>query len=887
LKFNFGEQPFGKMVAQILINISMKYTLLLTFLCFFGLLQAQDVGQKVSPNLHTILSQRSSHEQLFTLVVADVAGFQAFLQRENIAANIIQIYLPAQIVIVKTTLSILRTHLLPDRQLLFADISERQPQEELSVSGLDLSLNKVNLAHHLFPTTNGAGLTVSIKEERFDVTDIDFLGRYQASPSASSRTATHASIMATILGGGGNSFYNGKGAAWGATLTSANFSNLLPENDYKALNISVQNHSYGVGIENYYGAEAVAYDASVVEQPELLHVFSAGNRGNQASETGIYKGLTNVANLTGAFKMAKNVLTVGSLDLTGNVPLLSSKGPAYDGRVKPELVALGQDGSSGAAALTSGVGLLLQQAFLEEYSEKADASLVKAILINSADDVGAPGLDFQSGYGSVNAWRALETIKERRIQSGMVKSGEVEHIPITVPENARNLKITLVWSDTPAAANAEQALENDLDLELRKEDEIWLPWVLNVAPHLDSLNLPSVRKKDHINNVEQITVENPTAGSYDIFVNSFQSSTSAQIFNLAYQWDTMESFQWTFPTRDDAIEAGQALYVRWETTFDTPIARLEYALDGGDWQLLADSVQLSNNYYVWQTPQTFATTVLRLIVGDQVFVSDTFIIAPPIKLEVGFNCEDQFLLYWDNMPGADAYQLYRLGKSYLEPLQMTTDTFVLFDKPQNPALWYAIAPVNTANQLGIKSYATNYTIQGVDCYFKNFITDLVDGKTAHLRLAIGTTFHLKNITFEKAAQGVFSTLQSFAITNQLDWEAFDSNLTPGINTYRAKIELQNGAIIYSDPSSVYYSGADGYWLFPNPVQRGQALQLLSNTFEEQEVRIFDALGREIQRQPLTSEIETIITNNLSTGIYRVVIFKNDQWLRQFKLLFIN
>ena len=146
---------------------------------------------------------------------------------------------------------------------------------------------------------------------------------------------------------------------------------------------------------------------------------------------------------------------------------------------------------------------------------------------------------------------------------------------------------------------------------------------------------------------------------------------------------------------------------------------------------------------------------------------------------------------------------------------------------------------------------------------------------------------MKNITFEKAAQGVFSTLQSFAITNQLDWEAFDSNLTPGINTYRAKIELQNGAIIYSDPSSVYYSGADGYWLFPNPVQRGQALQLLSNTFEEQEVRIFDALGREIQRQPLTSEIETIITNNLSTGIYRVVIFKNDQWLRQFKLLFIN
>ncbi|MBK7869384.1 MAG: hypothetical protein IPJ74_01215 [Saprospiraceae bacterium] len=50
---------------------------------------------------------------------------------------------------------------------------------------------------------------------------------------------------------------------------------MIPENPkyYDTLNISVQNHSYGVGIENYYGADAAAYDASVINRPELLHIF--------------------------------------------------------------------------------------------------------------------------------------------------------------------------------------------------------------------------------------------------------------------------------------------------------------------------------------------------------------------------------------------------------------------------------------------------------------------------------------------------------------------------------------------------------------------------------------------------------------------------------------
>src|SRR6185503_14496630 len=131
---------------------------------------------------------------------------------------------------------------------------------------------------------------------------------------------------------------------------SFTFSNLLPESDavYQQYNISVQNHSYGTAIENYYGAEAVAYDASVIARPFLLHVFSAGNSGTNTNTNGPYAGVNGFANITGSLKMAKNIITVGHVDSFGVVLPPSSKGPAYDGRLEPGLVAFSEDGSSGA-----------------------------------------------------------------------------------------------------------------------------------------------------------------------------------------------------------------------------------------------------------------------------------------------------------------------------------------------------------------------------------------------------------------------------------------------------------------------------------------------------------------------------------------------------------
>jgi hypothetical protein len=222
---------------------------------------------------------------------------------------------------------------LPLPEVIFIENGNRTGQRELIVGSLDLSVNKINLVHKNYSSINGNGVVVSVKENKPDTADIDFKGRFLSTNLSSNTINSHATIMSTMIGGGGNTWHLSKGAAWGSTVSSSSFAVLLPDANsaYQQYNISVQNHSYGVGVESYYGADAAAYDASAISNPSLLHIFSSGNSGTSASTTGTYSGLNGFANLTGSFKMAKNILTVGATDSFSIVAALSSKGPAHDG----------------------------------------------------------------------------------------------------------------------------------------------------------------------------------------------------------------------------------------------------------------------------------------------------------------------------------------------------------------------------------------------------------------------------------------------------------------------------------------------------------------------------------------------------------------------------
>jgi hypothetical protein len=843
--------------------------------------------KKFSPLLEKKWQKKKRDEvSEFVVAVSDEIAFRKFLAEKKTIISVYE-HPESKTFVIKTSWSEILRSVLPLPQILFVD-EQRKAREEMAVSNLDLSANKVNAIHNSFPQYNGNGIVVSIKENRPDTLDIDFRGRYISTHLSSTIFSTHATAMMSIAGGGGNSFYEGKGGAWASSLTSSDFSTLLPDpgTAYQQYSISVQNHSYGTGIENFYGADAAAYDASVIARPSLLHIFSAGNSGLSTSTTGAYSNIAGYANITGSFKMAKNIITVGHTDSFGTVLSPSSRGPGYDGRIKPELVAFALDGSSGAAAIVSGIAGDLQQAYKDLHGPLPSAALVKAILLNSADDVGARGIDFVSGYGAANAYKAMTTVLQARHFTGSLSTSATDVLNITVPPNTRQLKLTLAWSDPPAVANAAKVLKNDLDLELTlpSSSQTWLPWVLSHAPHLDSLQKLPVRKRDSLNNVEQITIDDPVAGNYQVLVKGFNVTTnSPQEYFLAYQLDTADQFTWLYPGRLDNIFGGRSNVLRWSSTYSNSTGQLEYSINNGtSWQLVDNAVDLSKAYYKWIAPDSFKTALLRINFASQNFRSDTFTISNRFDLFVGFNCPDSFMIFWNKIPGVNNYQLYRLGSKYMEPFLITTDTAVILAKATNSSLYYAVAPI-IASKTGLRTHAHNYTLQGVACYIKTFSATLV-GSSAGLDLQVGTGYKIKFISFQKFTGAGFIDLQSISNITGLQFGYTDNNLTKGLNIYRAKIELTNGFIIYTDLATVYYFSGNDYIVYPNPAQQYQPITILSNDLDLTRLQVFNSVGQKIYEKILDQLANEIPAGKLSKGFYFLRIIKNNRTQTMMKLV---
>jgi hypothetical protein len=786
-----------------------------------------------------------------------------------------------------TTYENIEKYFLNDKNVTGIDVMLDQPREELATFGFDLSANGLNLVHSRYPFVNGSGEHVSIKEQYYDTTDIDIKGRYEYSPLASTVITNHANFMATIIAGAGNSVYYAKGAAWAARISSSSFEGVLPDPDiyYLQNNISVQNHSYGTSIDNNYGLNAVAFDKSANDNPGLLHVFSSGNSGTDTSKTGNYASIHGYANITGNFKMAKNVLVIGGVDSFGNVANLSSRGPAYDGRIIPELVAFQKNGTSEAAALVSGTLILLQQYYkIKNNNSVLPSALAKAILINTADDVNNPGPDYATGFGNMNAIKAITCINDNKIFNGKVSQGIARSFQFQVPENISLLKITLAWNDTAASAFASKALVNDLDLELTlpSTNELWKPWVLNPYPNADSLNTFATRKRDSLNNEEQITLQNPKPGKYQINVRGFNVVTANQNFYIAYGWDSLNYFNWQRLSGSDFAEGGKSTILRWQTSFNG-LGTVEYRYTkNNNWNLISNA-DLSKQYFKWNPPDTIAQALLRMKIGNTYYYSDTFLIITLLNPKTGFICGDSILIYWDKIKGINKYKLFGLGENYMEPFSNVSDTFSIISQNNLANHFLAVSPVLPDMVIGPKSYAFDYTLQGAGCFISSFFVN-VNGNVARLVLDIGTLYHVANISFEKLSPSGYITIFSPAVNNGLEYKFNYLPLTNGITYFRAKITLTNGQIIYSISEAVFYVEPGKYLLLPVPVNRNTDITIYTTTPDGEIISLIDVMGRIVLKKEIQFTHELIKTSILQAGQYFYKITKNGLKVASGKLI---
>jgi hypothetical protein len=771
--------------------------------------------------------------------------------------------------------------LLQQDYILFAN-EVRRPHEELAISDIDLGLNTMSAISANFPGINGLGINVSIKEDRYD-NDLDLLGRSFTSFKASDITSGHATIMATLIGGNGNSYIKGLGVAPKVKFTSSTFAQLMPDSTaiFKLFDISVQNHSYGTGIENYYGPESAAYDQQIFENDSLVHVFSSGNIGTSAPGTGVYGGISGAANLSGDFKQAKNVLVVGGTDRTGVPESLSSAGPTYDGRIKPDLITNGEDGTSGAAALVSGTVVLLQQAYKTQYKQLPPAALIKSVLINSANEISPQGPQYKSGYGSLNALEALRTINEKRFVAGSVSNATQKDYPITVPVNCSEFKVSLAWNDPAAAINAPWALVNDLDLSVTTPSgQQILPWVLSSFPSADSLSAPAKRQTDTLNNTEQVSLQNPAAGIYIVHVKGRRITAGAQKFYVTHQEVIANRFEWIYPSAGDQLFAGEDNYLRWQSSFSTSSGAISISFDHGlNWQAISNAT-LKNLYFTWAAPGIFSKAMLKMNIGSQTFTSGEFSISKPLTLDVGYNCSSGTLLQWNPQPGSTGYTVYTIKDNLLQKFASVADTSIIIPAQQQTSTYFAVNATGSGFE-GIKSYTIDATTQGVGCYVKTLLANVVNN-TVVLNLQLGSVYNLKSITWEKTtAAGQYIALNTMPVSTSVSYQYTDNNPRQGKQYYRAKLTTVNGDIIYSNIADAIYLQPNQFVIYPNPVA-GQ-INIISGDINNYEFKLYGIDGK-LNMVKSLNELQNTIPVKLTTGVYIYTIGLNGKVVYNGKLI---
>ncbi len=266
---------------------------------------------------------------------------------------------------------------------------------------------------------------------------------------------------------------------------------------------SISNNSWGNGTNaNVYDTYTSQFDGYVRDASAAASIdpisliFSAGNSGPGANTLTRPKAAKNII-ATGNSENVRSELGSTQADNLEDLRSSSSRGPAADGRVKPDITAPGtvitgsragtcasvsscfdanhaySTGTSHAAPQIAGVAALFTQFWKDNNGgNNPSPALIKAAVINTAQEmtginVTAALPNGAEGWGRVNTKFMLNTgVAMKHVNQTTAFSDPGNNITYTgtVADASKPIRISLVWTDPPGAANANPALVNNLDL---------------------------------------------------------------------------------------------------------------------------------------------------------------------------------------------------------------------------------------------------------------------------------------------------------------------------------------------------------------------------------------------------------------------------------------
>jgi hypothetical protein len=450
---------------------------------------------------------------------------------------------------------------------------------------------------------DGSGVVVSVADSGLhlgtaqDMHD-DLFGRvdaflfYGSSLSDASDEHSHGTHVAGIVAGNGaTGELDDYGALWGlgvapgahivvqrlfdgegAYTPDGPFTFEQLTRDATTAGADIGSNSWGDDTQGRYDISAAEFDALVRDanaqlagdQPYILE-FSAGNAGPGAQTIG-------------SPAVAKNVIATGASQNNrfdyfiydaGQEAMadFSSRGPAEDGRIKPDVVAPGtwisslrsplgndefawadisfnylfQGGTSQAGPQVSGAAAVFVQWYRDQNNGTTPSpALVKAALINSAVDMDDatetdPVPNNDEGWGRVDLTQIIgsDRVYDFVDQSVTLATGQQYERQIVVADETVPLFVTVAYTDVPGFPGAVPALVNDLDLEVVAPDGR----VYRGNQFINGDSIADSPAADSLNNVECVFIGELLAGPYTIRVRARNVPGDARIDTGAVDQD--------------------------------------------------------------------------------------------------------------------------------------------------------------------------------------------------------------------------------------------------------------------------------------------------------------------------------------------------------------
>ncbi|HSC53751.1 MAG TPA: S8 family serine peptidase [Phnomibacter sp.] len=494
-------------------------------------------------------------------------------------------------------------------------------------------------------------------------------------------------------------------------------------------NMVVTNNSYGniVGdcsLAGAYDLYSQLLDQQAFSFPKLLNVFASGNDGENTCSP----FPQHYATVLSGMQSGKNTITVGRTDYSQLASGSSSSGPVKDGRLKPEIVALGEaivsdrgqfsinsaystewGTSMSAPAITGGLVLLNERYRQLQGNQIPNGALMKALLLNGARDIGTPGPDYRSGYGMMHLENSLRMLEQHNYSEKSMTQGAVHDTIITVPAGTAQLKVMLYWHDPAANVLAAKTLVNDIDLTvIAPGGGTNFPLVLNANP--GSVAAAATPGADHVNNSEQVVINNPAPGNYTIRASGYDVTVaSPQQYTMVFD-NVPTGISISVPFKGESWTTGSNIPISWNYNGTaTGTFTLEYSLDNGSsWTVINNNIANDLRFYQWAPPASITTTALMRITqngsgetfttGNINFIPVTGVALAPANEQ----CEGYIKMNWNTVAGADNYAIILKQGAAMKTIATVSPTATTYTISglNKDSTYYASVRVIKNGQLG-------------------------------------------------------------------------------------------------------------------------------------------------------------------------------------------